>query len=412
MRSLRLMLCAMTLAGIACPTLAAAEGGATGGMSRAAVSAQVRAMSTLGRRLFSDPALSASGAMSCATCHSSLHAFGPPNDLSTQLGGLNMQQPGQRAVPSLMYLEVVPQFTAHFFENDEEGDESIDNGPTGGLTWDGRVDSTHDQARIPLLSPHEMANSGSAEVVANVQRAGYAVDFRSIFGVDVFDDQDRAFVAILKVLEVYQQEPEFYPYSSKYDAWLGGKAQLSPQEKRGLAAFDDPQKGNCAKCHASARGPDGTPPQFTDYGLMALGAPRNLSIPANADSDYFDLGLCGPERTDLPNPAYCGRFMTPTLRNVAKRKVFFHNGVFHTLREVLEFYAERDTFPGKWYPRKADGTVEKYDDLPARYQSNIETEAPFGQYPGERPQLTPGEIDDIIAFLDTLTDGYTPPDTQ
>jgi cytochrome c peroxidase len=392
------------LSWIASPALAA--GAAPGGMSRAAVYAQVRAMSALGRRLFSEPALSGSGTMSCASCHSPQHFFGPPNDLPVQLGGPDMQQPGRRAVPSLMYLQVVPQFTEHFFDNDEEGDESVDNGPTGGLTWDGRADSAHDQARIPLLSPYEMANSGPAQVVASVRKAGYEDDFRAIFGADLFKDQGKAFAAILKVLEVYQQEPEFYPYSSKYDAYLAGKATLTPQEARGLAAFNDPAKGNCAECHLSERAGDGTPPQFTDYGLIALGAPRNRAIPVNADPDYFDLGLCGPERTDMPNPDYCGRFMTPTLRNVATRKVFFHNGVFHTLRQVLEFYAERDTNPGKFYPRKPDGTVNKYDDLPARYWPNIETEAPFGQKPGDTPRISSGDIDDIIAFLGTLTDGY------
>ena len=71
--------------------------------------------------------------------------------LAVQLGGKDMRQPGMRAVPSLKYLQVVPQFTEHYFESDDEGDDSIDNGPTGGLTWDGRVDRGRDQARIPLL---------------------------------------------------------------------------------------------------------------------------------------------------------------------------------------------------------------------------------------------------------------------
>ena len=73
--------------------------------------------------------------------------------LPVQLGGKDMQQPGMRAVPSLKYLQAVPQFTEHYFESDDEGDDSIDNGPTGGLTWDGRVDRGRDQARIPLCRP-------------------------------------------------------------------------------------------------------------------------------------------------------------------------------------------------------------------------------------------------------------------
>ncbi|HXP05716.1 MAG TPA: cytochrome-c peroxidase, partial [Stellaceae bacterium] len=97
-------------------------------------------MTELGRALFSDPALSASGKLSCASCHDPAHAFGPANDLPVQFGGADLQQPGLRATPSLRYLQSVPQFTEHYFDSEEEGDPSVDNGPTGGLTWDGRVD--------------------------------------------------------------------------------------------------------------------------------------------------------------------------------------------------------------------------------------------------------------------------------
>jgi cytochrome c peroxidase len=148
-------------------------------------------------------------------------------------------------------------------------------------------------------------------------------------------------------------------------------------------------------------------PQFTDYGLVAIGVPRNPEIPANADPHYYDLGMCGPLRIDLSGRAeYCGRFMTPTLRNAATRQVFFHNGVFHSLRDVVAFYAERDTNPEKWYPREPDGHVKKFDDLPARYQSNVDMDPPFGRRPGDPPALTPQEIDDVVAFIETLTDGY------
>ena len=91
-------------------------------------------------------------------------------------------------------------------------------------------------------------------------------------------------------------------------------------------------------------------------------------IPANRDPNFYDLGLCGPERTDFKDRGeYCGLFKTPSLRNVAPRKSFFHNGVvFHTLREAVAFYATRDTNPEQWYPRNPDGSIRKYDDLPAQ----------------------------------------------
>jgi cytochrome c peroxidase len=317
-----------------------------------------------------------------------------------------MREPGLRAVPSLKYLQAVPQFSEHYYESADEGDPSVDNGPTGGLTWDGRVDRRRDQARLPLLSPFEMANGGAADVVANLRKAGYSDEMRRIFGEPIFDDSERAFAGVVEALEVYQQNAaEFYPYNSRYDAYLAGRAHLSPQEKRGLALFNDPAKGNCAGCHRSAPGNDGTPPQFTDHGLIAIGLPRNRNIPANADPGFYDLGACGPLRFDLAGRGeFCGLFRTPSLRNVALRKTFFHNGTVHSLREAVAFYVERDTNPGKWYPRDADGTLRKYDDVPAQYHRNINSEPPFGARPADQPALSGNEIDDIVAFLKTLSD--------
>ena len=395
---------------IFCCVLACGAGGAEelAVQSRAEIYGQVEALAALGRRMFLDPSLSASGKMSCASCHSPLAAFGPPNALPVQLGGEDMQQSGMRAVPSLKYLQATPPFTEHFFDSDDEGDDSIDNGPTGGLTWDGRVDRGRDQARIPLLSPFEMANANPADFVARLRRTAYAGEFRRIYGDTVLTEPGKAFAAALKAFEVYQQSyAEFYPYSSKYDAYLAGKAELTGRERRGLSLFEDPAKGNCARCHLSAPGKDGTPPQFTDYGLVALGAPRNAAIMANGDPNFFDLGLCGPLRSDLRDKAeYCGRFKTPSLRNVATRRVFFHNGIFHTLRQVMEFYVQRDTNPEKWYPRDTDGNVRKFDDLPAAYQANVDADPPFSGRPGDRPALSDDEIDDVIAFMQTLTDGF------
>jgi cytochrome c peroxidase len=73
---------------------------------------------------------------------------------------------------------------------------------------------------------------------------------------------------------------------------------------------------------------------------------------------------------------------------------------------VLAFYVERDTRPEKWYPRAADGSVRKFDDLPPQYHGNVNVEPPFGGRPGDPPALSEEEIEDVIAFLGTLTDGY------
>jgi cytochrome c peroxidase len=362
------------------------------------------ALTALGRQLFADPRLSASGKIACATCHDPEHDFGPANDLPVQRGGADGRSFGVRAVPSLKYTQNVPPFTEHFV--DDDGDDSVDQGPAGGRTWDGRAQSFHDQARLPLFSPFEMANTDTAAVLARVQ-AGYSAQFRRLFGEKIFADQALAFKGLLMALEAYQQSPaEFYPYSSKYDAFLRKEASLSEQELRGLTAFNDPEKGNCARCHPSAMS-KGALPAFTDFGFAAIGAPRNRAIPANADRGYVDLGLCGPWRTDLQGRLeYCGLFRTPSLRNAARRPVFLHNGVFHSLTDVVRFYAERDTQPQEWYPRASDGRILKFDDLPAAYAANLDTQVPFDRHAGDVPALSEQDIEDIVAFLQTLTDGY------
>ena len=353
----------------------------------------------LGRAIFFDAELSPSGAVSCASCHDPKHAYGPPDADTLKLGF--------RAAPSLRYLNTVPPFTEHSFDND--GDDSVDLGPTGGHTWDGRASSAHEQARLPLLAPEEMGGPTAQAVIARLRGAPYASQMKALFGADVFDRGEAAFDAATMALEVFQQSPQdFYPFSSRYDAMLRGQGQLNAQEMRGLALFDDPAKGNCASCHLSAIRADGAFPLFTDFGHIAIGVPRNVGLRANDDPRFFDLGLCGPSRTDFtgkPEAAeYCGRFRTPSLRNVALRKVFFHNGVVGSLDEAVRFYATRDTDPRHWYGRDARGKVLRYDDLPQRYHGNVNTEPPFGGRAGSPPVLNDVEIGDIVAFLKTLTD--------
>ncbi|HEV7822871.1 MAG TPA: cytochrome-c peroxidase, partial [Burkholderiales bacterium] len=214
----------------------------------------------------------------------------------------------------------------------------------------------------------------------------------------------------LRAFEVFEQSAaDFYPYSSKYDAFLAGKATLTDAERHGLELFNDETKGNCASCHISQRSPDGAPPQFTDFGLIALGVPRNRTLSVNGNPRFYDLGACGPQRTDLTDkPQYCGLFKTPTLRNVALRQSFFHNGVMHSLDDAVRFYVERDTRPQNWYSRDSRGRVQQFDDLPPAYRANVNVEAPFGGQPGDSPALSEAEIRDVVAFLKTLTDGYQP----
>ncbi len=369
----------------------------------------VAEMTAMGRAMFFEPGLSVSGRMSCANCHSPDHAYGPPNALAVQLGGPELKDPGTRAAPSLRYIQNAPSFTEHF--HDDDGDDSVDAGPTGGRNWDGRAQSSHEQALTPLLSPNEMGNPDVASVVAKLKQGPLAAQFRKTYGDDIFDQPGQAIRWALMSLEVFQESPaDFYPYTSKYDAFLRKQVQLNPQELRGLALFNDENKGNCASCHISQITPGGVFPQFTDYGLINIGVPRNRKLPANTDPTFFDMGLCGPDRTDLKDhKEYCGSFKTPSLRNVALRKVFFHNGSFTSLEQVLRFYVQRDTAPRKWYPKNRDGSVHKYDDMPPGMEANVNVEAPFDRKPGQPPALNDKEIVDVIVFLKTLTDGYKAP---
>jgi cytochrome c peroxidase len=393
------------------------------------------AVAQLGADLFYDQRLSGSGRLSCASCHSPAHAFAPAGGAAVVLGGPRLRTPGVRAVPSLRYLYRQPSFSigpdiqgdndhvaplaqqallaaghARALKSAQAPQAAASNlVPQGGLFWDGRADTLEQQVDGPLYNPLEMDAGPPARVLHALATAPYASDFRRLFGQSVFENPQLAVDEAMFAIARYQIESsDFHPFTSKFDAWLAGKARFTPAELRGYELFNDPAKGNCAACHLDQPTSDGLPPLFTDFQYEALGAPRNPAIPANRDPRYYDLGLCGPYRSDLSGQTqYCGMFLTPSLRNVATRRVFFHNGVFHSLERVLDFYVNRDLHPERFYPRDPAGRVIRYDDLPARYRGNIDTvDAPFNRRPGDRPALTREQIRDVIAFLDTLTDGY------
>ena len=364
------------------------------------------AQAQLGKQLFFDASLSASGKMSCATCHQPDYAYAPANNLAVQLGGTDMQQPGTRAVPSLRYLSFTPKFTRHFYIPSSEGLE--DEGPTGGFTHDGAAETLSKQAAIPILAANEMANLTAENFSQKLQHSPVANDFIKLFGADVLKSPEKVLELAGNALEAFQTEDySFHPYTSKFDAVVSGEDQFTESESRGFIVFHDPRKGNCAKCHIDRVGAGGRPAQFTYFEFEAIGAPRNAEIPANKNPAYFDLGICGPVRKDLSKEtSYCGMFKTPTLRNVATRQVFLHNGVFKSLDEVIHFYAERDSKPEKWFP-KSHGKIELYNDLPKKYRENVDhITAPFNRKKTDGPVMTEAEMQDLLAFLKTLDDGY------
>nr|WP_246258056.1 cytochrome c peroxidase [Pararobbsia alpina] len=395
--------------------------------------APLSALALLGQKIFNDPSLSASGKQSCASCHSPDHAFGPPNNLSVQLGGPHMTNGGYRPPPSLAYLYRQTPFTIGPEVQEVDAAVNLDQAasaaqgaqraqktagaataapnivPQGGLFWDGRVDTLQQQAYSPMLNPVEMANTSEADIVHKLEATKYLNQFKQLFGDSIVRRPQLLVAEAMSAVSRYQTEAQgFHAFTSKYDYWLEGRTRLTRAELHGLQLFNDQNKANCAGCHLSQVGKDGLPPVFTDTQYEALGAPRNPELVLNKDPKFYDMGICGPFRTDISKQTqFCGMFLTPTLRNSASRGVYFHNGVYHTLKQVMDFYNLRETHPEKIYPVDASGKVDKYNDLPKEYRANIDVaDAPLNRKIGDPNPLTDTDIDDIIAFVKTLDDGY------
>ncbi len=256
--------------------------------------------------------------------------------------------------------------------------------------------------RLPLLDPDEMNNRSDAEVARKVRAAPYARAL-SVEFPGALDAPSGAVRAIGAALQAYLTSDAMAPFTSRFDDYLRGTATLSDLEMRGLAAFKSPEKGACDGCHRFVESSQRTDRSlFTDFGYDAVAVPRNGDIPANTDPQRSDLGLCERRQATAPSATsqWCASFRTPSLRNVAVRERFMHNGAFKKLRDVVAFYATRATDPSRWYPA---GT--KFDDVPAAYRQNVNvTSLPYNRPEGDRPPLDDEDIDAIVAFLETLTD--------
>jgi len=351
----------------------------------------------LGRRIFDDPKLSQPPGTSCASCHDPATAFSSQNGSSNGLPrGSRRGRFARRTAPSLLYLRYVPSFRYH-----QEGDDPVVQ-PFGGLFWDGRVDTVRDLGRQPLLNPDEMNNRDGRRVAAEIARGSYAAAFARVFP-GALDDPEATLAAVGKALEAFLIADDMAPFSSKYDDFIRGRARLTAQETEGMRLFKDPAKGGCLGCHVfneAVRDPVAS--MFTDYGYDAVAIPRNDRAPPPKKPEKPDLGLC--ERTDRATPsddvASCLYFRTPSLRNVAVRSSFMHNGAFRSLRDVVAFYATRASDPKRWYRSGVP-----FDSVPAKYRGRVNlTSPPYNRKAGDPPALDEREIDAVVAFLRTLTD--------
>jgi cytochrome c peroxidase len=339
---------------------------------------ELTSLQELGKLMFFDKSLSTPPGQSCASCHDPDFAFADPNPQLPVSQGAHKTRFGNRNDLTAMYTMYIPEL--HF----DEAEQMY----MGGLFWDGRANSLEEQAMGPPLNPLEMANRDIESILASLRKAGYVDLFKKEFGQDALDDPEKAFEYFASAIAEYERSEELNPFSSKFDYYLKGKVELTEQEMRGMVLFNSPEKGNCAACHPSNAGEDGTPPLFTDFSYDNLGVPKNPENPfyyidkeLNPDgSAYVDLGLGAIVKKASEN----GKFRVPTMRNVAKTAPYMHNGAFQTLREVVVFYNTREI--GPWPEPEVSENVNK-EEL-----GNLGL--------GEQ------EVDDIVAFLKTLTDGY------
>lgn len=351
----------------------------------------------LGKRLFFDETLSIPPGQSCASCHSASAGFTFPNSQINQtLGVAPGVIPGRfgfRAVPQISYAAfgpAGPPFLSH-----ELGVY------VGGLFWDGHADTLEDQARFPFLNPNEMNNLthgvGDPGLVVNKVRTGrLATQFEVVYGSRVFSRPvPEVYRLITEAIAEYEKSKEVSPFSSRFDAWRAGRAQLTDQELLGLRIMTGSWSGrpdgatfpvfaHCMDCHMVPSIPSASPDLWTNTCYQNIGVPRNGNNPFYRMTDkttnpvgynplgrsFVDYGLGATiyTRMGLP-PGNVGRgsdgrgdflgvnglFKAPSLRNVDRRpgsgfvKAYMHNGALKSLEEVVHFYNTRNltTQPGE-----------------------------------------------------------------
>lgn len=243
----------------------------------------------LGKKLFFDPILSADHSQSCASCHAPENAFTDSDQFSDGVDGLL----GNRN--SMPIFNLAWNYDEKFF-------------------WDGRVFGLEGQALQPVENPIEMHNTWEQAVTDLQEHSEYPSLFQLAFGTTVISSE-------LVTKAIAQFERTLISGNSKFDKYLLGTANLTPQELNGFNVFMDETKGDCFHCHGSDNNPLWTDNVFHNNGLDAV---------------FADLGL-GEVTGD---PADNGKFKSPSLRNLAFTAPYMHDGRFNTIDEVINHYSE------------------------------------------------------------------------
>ena len=372
----------------------------------------------LGKHLFFDAKLSVPEGQSCASCHAPEVGFTGPHEEINKAGaayeGATKGRFGNRKPPASSYGGDSPVF--HFDKKEKVW--------VGGMFWDGRAtgkklkDPLAEQAQGPFLNPLEQNIPDAKTVCTKVKGSTYASLFERVWGkgsLDCDKNVSLTYDRIGKSIAAYERSKEANPFSSKFDFWLGKKVKLSDQEMQGLALFEG--KGKCAECHPGKRGPKGAAPLFTDFTYDNLGVPKNpknpfYGMPAQWNPEgaaFVDTGLGGYLKGAGNTPSQyepeMGKFKVPTLRNVGKRpspgfvKAFGHNGYFKSLEGIVHFYNTRDVL----------GRCEKLSDPKPGENCWPEPEVSSNLNREELGNLglTGKEEEALVAFMETLSDGYS-----
>jgi len=243
------------------------------------------ARAELGRVLFFDGRLSANNVESCAFCHEPAHAFAASTPLSRGVDG----KLGVRHASTLI--------------NRAWGKSQF---------WDGRAVTLEAQVMVPLTNPHEMGMTTDGVVQKLRRIKGYAPLFAAAFG-----DGTITYERIAQAIATFERT--IVSGDSPYDRYLAGdKTALTKEQKDGLDFFN--KKGECAECHSG--------PNFSNEKYANIGVGTDQ---ANPDPGREDVTR---KRTDF------GKFKVPTLRDLASRAPYMHDGSVKTLSEVLDIYAK------------------------------------------------------------------------
>lgn len=358
-------------------------------------------METLGQALFSDTNLSRDRTQSCATCHNPDHAFiddrldGSGETAAVSVGddGFSI---GTRNSPTASYARFAPSFVANGTRQrpTRHSTNTSYAGALGGQFLDGRETDLEGQAAQPPLNPVEMNMPDRASVVARLQEnPDYITTFKIIFGDDIFDDVDAAYVAMTEAIAAFERTETFASFDSKYDRSLlalddPNHYKLTIRESLGRTLFFSGNV-NCGLCHQLHSDTDffnRDRETFTGYEYHNIGVPAHpvLGLP-------IDLGLSN--HPDINDSSQDGKFKVPSLRNVAVTAPYMHNGVFRELSTVVQFY----NFMNNGTPTVNPETSMTWN--PAEVAANIATaELSLGN------AFSAAEAEAMVCFLRTLTD--------